>query len=92
MIFKNVYYYYRMRQGKFPMTCRFHIAYNEKRGKSEEIYSHNWKTKDDIELMRLVLKHGYGRWSEICEDFQKDNSVIFFKGYKYLIQALYPDF
>lgn len=61
-----------------------------KNNKVMEVCSHAWKTKDDIELMRLILKCGYSRWRLICENFYADNSIVMFKGYDYLVAVLWP--
>lgn len=62
MVVKKAYNDFHNRHLLFPIASRFQIAITNYNGKTSELFSHAWKSKDDIELMRLVLKYGYQNW------------------------------
>jgi hypothetical protein len=55
-----------MKLSKYPLVSQFQIASIKKNNKIIEVISHAWKNKDDLELMRLILKYGFCKWREIC--------------------------
>lgn len=73
------------------MPSHFLLPGNKKNKNGKELYTHAWRSKDDIELMRLILKYGYKRWKLICDNFYRDCPNALTKGYEYLMSIIWPN-
>jgi hypothetical protein len=91
---KDMYEEYKNKPEEWPYNKIFNLYRNKK---GELITAANWTPVQDLELIRLVLEHGFGNWTNIIQAFMS-NRVEYrptersLSGQEYLLNRLRPTF
>jgi hypothetical protein len=66
---KDMYEEYKNKPEEWPYNKIFNLYRNKK---GELITAANWTPVQDLELIRLVLEHGFGNWTNIIQAFMSN--------------------